>query len=85
MAQGNLLFQRHGTQRPIRVHEGSVIAPKSNLRWSSDGLEIPCWNGEVVRLAFAIDTHDREIIAWQASTGGTSGEMVRGLMLACVE
>jgi putative transposase len=85
MAQGNLLFQRHGTQRPIRVHEGSVIAPKSNLRWSSDGLEIPCWNGEVVRLAFAIDAHDREIIAWQSSTSGTSGEMVRDLMLACVE
>jgi len=26
-----------------------------------------------------------EIIAWQASTGGISGEMVRDLMLACVE
>jgi len=85
MAQGNLLLQRHGTQRPVRVHEGSVIAAASNLRWSSDGLEIPCWNGEVVRLAFAIDTHDREVIAWQASTGGISGEMVRDLMLACVE
>jgi putative transposase len=39
----------------------------------------------VVRLAFAIDAHDREIIAWQSSTSGTSGEMVRDLMLACVE
>jgi transposase InsO family protein len=44
----------------------------------------------VVRLAFAIDTHDREIIAWQASTGGISGEMVRDLAerirsTACVE
>jgi transposase InsO family protein len=61
-----------------------VIAPASNLHWSSDGLEIPCWNGEVVRLAFAIDTHDREVMAWVA-TGGISGEMVRNLMLACVE
>jgi transposase InsO family protein len=38
-----------------------------------------------VRVVFAIDTCDREIIAWQASTGGISGEMVRDLMLACVE
>ncbi len=29
--------------------------------------------------------HDREIIAWQASSSGISGEMVRDLMLACVE
>lgn len=85
MAQANLLLQRHGTRRPIRAHEGSIIAPASNQRWSSDGLEIACWNGEVVRVAFAIDTCDREIIAWQASTGGVSGEMVRDLMLACVE
>ena len=54
-----------------------MIAEASNRRWSSDGLEIACWNGEVVRGAFAIDTHDREIIVWQASTGGISGEMVR--------
>lgn len=25
---------------------------------------------ETVRLAFAIDTHDREIIAWVATSGG---------------
>ena len=85
MLQGGLLLQRHGTRRPIRAHEGTVIAPASNLRWSSDGLEIPCWNGEVVRLAFAIDTHDREVMAWVATTGGISGEMIRDLMLACVE
>ena len=85
MAQGKLLLQPHVGQRPVRTHEGSVIASASNQRWSSDGLEISCWNGEIVRVVFAIDTHDREIIAWQASTGGVSGEMVRDLMLACVE
>ena len=85
MAQGKLLLQPHVGQRPVRTHEGSVIALASNQRWSSDGLEISCWNGEIVRVVFAIDTHDREIIAWQASTGGVSGEMVRDLMLACVE
>ena len=85
MGQAHLLLAPHVGHRPIRAHEGSVIAPASNLRWSSDSLEIACWNGEVVRVIFAIDTHDREIIAWQASTGGISGEMVRDLMLACVE
>jgi transposase InsO family protein len=85
MAQAKLLLQPHVGLRPVRAHEGQVIAEQSNQRWSSDGMEISCWNGEVVRLAFAIDTCDREIIAWQASTGGISGEMVRDLMLACVE
>jgi len=46
---------------------------------------ISCWNGEVVRLVFAIDTCDWEFIAWWASTGGISGEMVRDFMLACVK
>ena len=52
----------------------------------SDGFEISCWNGEFVRIAFAIDTHDREIMAWVATSGGgISGEMIRDLMLDCVE
>jgi len=85
MSQGQLLLQPHVGLRSTRTHEGRVVAPASNQRWSSDGLEIACWNGEVVRVAFAIDTHDREIIAWQAATGGISGEMIRDLMLACVE
>lgn len=85
MSEARLLLQPHVGLRPVRAHEGQVIALESNQRWSSDGLEISCWNGEVVRVAFAIDTCDREIIAWQASSGGISGEMVRDLMLACVE
>ena len=85
MSRGQLLLQPHVGLRPTRAHEGRVIAPASNQRWSSDGLEVDCWNGEVVRVVFAISTCDREIIAWQASTGGVSGEMVRNLMLACVE
>lgn len=85
MRQAHLLLQPFVGLRPVRAHEGSVIALVSNQRWSSDVLEISCWNGEVVRTAFAIDTCDREIIAWHATTAGISGEMVRDLMLACVE
>ena len=85
MRQAHLLLQPHTGLRPVRAHDGSVITLASNQRWSSDTLEIACWNGEVVRVAFAIDTCDREIIAWHATTGGISGDMVRDLMLACVE
>jgi transposase InsO family protein len=85
MRQAHLLLQPCVGLRPVRTHEGSVIAPASNQRWSSDVLEIGCWNGAVVRVAFVIDTCDREVIAWHATTGGISGEMVRDMMLACVE
>ena len=62
------------------------MTPASNQRWASDGLAIPCWNGDVVYVAFAIDTHDREIISWVAATGaGIRGEMIRDMMLDCVE
>ena len=30
-----------------------------NTRWCSDGLEIGCYNGERVRVAFALDCCDR--------------------------
>ncbi len=36
-------------------------------------------------MLFAIDACDREIIAWSATTAGISGEMVRDLMVVCVE
>jgi putative transposase len=48
-------------------------------------MEFTCWNGEVVRIAFAMDCHDREVIAWTATTVGISGELIRDLMIACVE
>jgi transposase InsO family protein len=86
MRMASLLLQPCTGRRAIRAHEGVVIAPASNQRWASDGFEIPCWNGEVVRIAFAIDTHDREIMAWVATSGGgISGEMIRDIMLDCLE
>jgi putative transposase len=86
MRQASLTLQPHTGRRPIRAHEGTVVAPASNRRWASDGFEIPCWDGEVVRVAFAIDTHDREVMAWVATTGaGIGGGVVRDMMLECVE
>ena len=49
-------------------------------------MEIVCWNGEKVRIAFTIDALDREIIAHVAVAGaGISGSDVRDMMLAAVE
>jgi transposase InsO family protein len=44
-------------------------------------LQIACWSGAAVRVAFVLDTCDREVKAWCASTGGVSGEMIRNLMV----
>jgi len=39
----------------------------------------------VVRVAFALDCHDREAISWVATTAGISGEMIRDRMVRSVE
>jgi transposase InsO family protein len=85
MAQNGLLLQRYTGKPPGRLHEGRIITIRPNLRWTSDCFEIACWNGEVLRVAFALDTCDREVMGWCASRGGISGEMIRDLMLEAVE
>jgi transposase InsO family protein len=85
MQVNGLTLERHTARRPGRTHDGVVVALRPDVRWSSDHFELACRNGEVVRVLFAIDTCDREVIAWSAATGGVSGEMVRDLMIACVE
>jgi putative transposase len=61
MSQNALLLQRYTGKPPGRAHEGKIITIRPNLRWTSDGFEIACWNGRVVRVAFALDTCDREV------------------------
>jgi putative transposase len=86
MKMHGLLLERHSGSRPGRTHDGKVVVMRSNLRWCSDGFEVTCWNGEVVRSAFVIDAHDREVIAWRAVAGsGISGSDVRDMMLEAVE
>ena len=85
MKQNGLLVARHtGTGRQ-RAHDGVVRTLRSNLRWCSDVFEVPCWNGEAVRVAFVLDTCDREAITWMATTSGIAGEQVRDLMVEAVE
>lgn len=85
MAQNGLLLQRYTGRPPGRLHDGEIVTIRPNLRWTSDAFEIACWNGEAVRVVFALDTCDREVMAWCASSGGISGEMVRDVMLMAVE
>ena len=85
MKKHGLLLERHTGRRRLRKHDGKVVAPRSNVRWCSDGMEFTCWNGEIVRIAFVLDCHDREVIGWVATTLGISGEMIRDLMIECVE
>ena len=101
MKKHGLLLERHTGRRRAREHDGQVATIRSNCRWCSDTLEFACWgirllgnspagefacwNGEVVRVAFALDCHDREAISWVATTAGISGEIIRDMMVRCVE
>lgn len=85
MRHNGLTLARQPQRRSDRPHDGKVITLKSNLRWASDGFEIACWNRQVVRVTFVIDTCDRKIITWASTTGGFDGETVRDLMVLCVE
>jgi putative transposase len=80
-----LTLAPHTARRPGRTHDGIVVALHSNVRWCSDHLELRCRDGAVVRVLFAIDACDREIMAWSAATTGVSAEMVCDLMIACCE
>src|SRR5439155_24267945 len=54
-----------------------VEAANPNQRWCSDVFLIPCWSGEVVSVAFAIDCHDREVPAFVASPRPLTGADIR--------
>ncbi|MGY8664152.1 IS3 family transposase [Bradyrhizobium sp. UFLA05-109] len=75
MTKGGLLLARHTGSRIPRAHDGTIMTSRSKERWCSDALEFTCWNGEIVRVAFALDSHDREVISCVATTAGISGQM----------
>ena len=69
------VHRRHG-----RPHLGQIRQPVSNQRWGSDVFVLPCWSGEVLSVAFAIDCHDREVFAWTVSPRPLTGADIRTLM-----
>ena len=83
MKINKLLLSKYGP-KPIRVHDGKVITLHSNTRWCSDGFVISCDNGDKVYVASSMDTCDREVLRYIASTKGIDGEMIRDLMAESV-
>jgi putative transposase len=71
----------------LRAHEatGKVMTLHSNTRWCSDGMEIRCFNGEKVYVAFVLDCCDREAISYVARTRHLVGEDIQSLMIESVE
>lgn len=84
MKRNTLLLEKH-TGRVIRPHEGTIITLASNMRWCSDIFEIACGNGERVRVIFALDCSDREIMSYVATTGGITADMAKDVMALAIE
>lgn len=86
MRAHHLLLGRKPSVSPDkRAHKGRVAVAESNRRWCSDGFEFRCDNGEKLRVIFAQDCCDREVIDWSAGTGGYDKETVQDVMLRAVE
>lgn len=84
MKQNQLLLERY-KGKPKRSHTGKVETLSSNTRWCSDSFCIQCRNGDQVHVAFSIDTCDREVMGYIASTIGIDGQAIRDLMIETVE
>jgi putative transposase len=71
----------------VRDHQktGEIITLHSNTRWCSDGLEIRCFNGEKVFVAFSLDCHDREAISYVASKNPLLATDIQNLMIQSVD
>ncbi len=74
----------HRRRRNGRAHRGLIRRKGSNERWCSDVMEIACWNGEVIKLVFALDCCDREVPAFLAHARPMTGEDIRRLMRKAV-
>jgi transposase InsO family protein len=84
MKQNDLLLRQH-CRKQTRLHDEKVMTLASNVRWLSDHFDIRCWDGDGVRVGFSLDTHDREVLRWKATTASVAEEMVRDLIAESVE
>ena len=62
---------------------GELTAEKK--RWFSDWLDLSCHNVERVRVAFALDCCDREVMSWVTTTKVIDSWLVGDLMMQAVE
>ena len=82
-AGGEMPYSRKRIRRVMRI-AGLMLPgkkrPVSNQRSCSDGFNVPCWNGDVVRVAFALDCHDSEALGHAARARDLRGEDIRLLL-----
>ena len=71
-------------RRTGRAHRGLIQRAVSNERWCSDVLEIACWNDEIVQVGFALDCHDREVLAHVAAARDLCAADIQELMQRAV-
>jgi transposase InsO family protein len=84
MKENDLLLARYDKKK-TQTHDGTVITLKSNTRWCSDCFSIQCFNGDRIHVGFALDTCDREVMSYVASTIGIDGAAIRDLMVDSLE
>lgn len=84
MDMNGLMLKKNKT---LRTHEktGKIITLFSNTRWCSDGLEIKCFNGEKVYVAFTLDCHDRECLSYVGSNKPLVATDIQNLMIKSVD
>ena len=63
MQLAHLTVPVHRRPRRGRPHTGRIARTRSNERWCSDCCEVAAYNGDVVRIGFVLDCHDREGLA----------------------
>jgi len=85
MKESKLLLPKHSGFKPENKHEGKVITLHSNTRWCSDSLQIRCWDGKKIDMSFVMDTCDREILAYVATTGYLKSLDIQNMLVMAFE
>jgi putative transposase len=75
---------RHYGKR-TRKHDGKIITLYFDSAGAPKLFSIQCWKAERVHVAFSLDTCDREVISFIASTIGVNGQMIHDLMFESIE
>lgn len=85
MKMEKLLLPKYICFKPERKHEGKVITLRSNTRWCSDALQIRCWDGQKIEMAFVMDACDREILSYVAIIGHLNAKDIQNMLVLSLE
>lgn len=85
MKNEKLLLPKHVGFKPEKKHEGKVITLRSNTRWCSDAFQIRCWDGKKIEVAFVMDTCDREILSYTATTSHLQARDIQNMLVLAFE